>query len=234
MSMSTIAKIRARWLGLSATGRELAAGAVYLVFFTVGTVGHYIEATRTLMLGITPWFLLLFGISALLPVTLGRRWSVLIWGLATYIVTFALEAVGVATGAVFGEYVYGPTLGLKLFGVPLIIGFNWVVVVFASFSAADALTRRLPRGLHAVATVLLTGACAVIFDLVLEPVAIRFDYWAWDGVHVPLQNYLAWFVIAAAAAVPAAAAKIRAESRIPMIYVAVQFLFIMSLLPLTR
>jgi putative membrane protein len=38
----------------------------------------------------------------------------------------------------------------------------------------------------------------VVYDFALEPAAIRLDMWNWDGGAVPLQNYLARFVIAAA------------------------------------
>jgi putative membrane protein len=46
----------------------------------------------------------------------------------------------------------------------------------------------------------LAGLLTVAFDWIMEPVAIRLDYWTWAGGDIPLQNYLAWFLIAAAAA----------------------------------
>jgi putative membrane protein len=35
----------------------------------------------------------------------------------------------------------------------------------------------------------------VIYDILLEPVAIRLDMWSWETVTPPLQNYIAWFII---------------------------------------
>ena len=35
----------------------------------------------------------------------------------------------------------------------------------------------------------------VMYDILLEPVAIRFDFWQWENVLVPLQNYVAWWLI---------------------------------------
>jgi putative membrane protein len=32
-------------------------------------------------------------------------------------------------------------------------------------------------------------------DFLIEPVAIKYDYWAWAEVAVPVQNYIAWFFI---------------------------------------
>ncbi|MBC7914292.1 MAG: carotenoid biosynthesis protein, partial [Pyrinomonadaceae bacterium] len=33
-----------------------------------------------------------------------------------------------------------------------------------------------------------------ILDFLIEPVAIRFDFWNWTDLDVPFQNYVAWFV----------------------------------------
>jgi putative membrane protein len=52
-----------------------------------------------------------------------------------------LEVVGVKTGLIFGEYKYGSTLGIKLFEVPLIIGFNWVFVILGSISISRLITK---------------------------------------------------------------------------------------------
>ena len=54
-------------LDLNLRSKSAIVLSLYLVFFAVGTLGHYLEATRQLMLTLTPWFLLVFGISALIP-----------------------------------------------------------------------------------------------------------------------------------------------------------------------
>ena len=44
----------------------------------------------------------------------------------------------------------------------------------------------------------ITGAfILLLYDLLLEPVAIQLDFWSWGGSGIPLQNYLAWFLISA-------------------------------------
>jgi bisanhydrobacterioruberin hydratase len=223
--------------GSSRPGTETIAFAVYLLFFTVGSIGHHIEATRSLMLTLTPYTLLLFGASALLPDLFGKNGALLLWAAATYAFTFAAEAVGVATGAIFGSYRYGPTLGLAVVEVPLIIGYNWVLVVLGSVLVVKRLGERIgvsgaKRFVVMIASPILVGLIAVLFDLMLEPVAIAFDYWRWEGVAVPLENYVAWFAIAAIVSIPFFALKIESRSRVPVVYLAVQALFIASLLPL--
>ena len=42
-------------------------------------------------------------------------------------------------------------------------------------------------------TAFLTALLMVCFDLLMEPAAIKLDYWTWISGHIPLQNYLVWF-----------------------------------------
>jgi len=53
------------------------------------------------------------------------------WLIIAYAFTFAMEALGVATGAIFGEYHYGPTMWFQWLGVPFVIAFNWCVLTLA-------------------------------------------------------------------------------------------------------
>lgn len=43
---------------------------------------------------------------------------------------------------------------------------------------------------------LLGAVVLVVVDFLIEPVAIKYDYWNWAGGVIPLQNYLGWFVVA--------------------------------------
>jgi putative membrane protein len=198
------------------------------IMYAVGVIGHLIPATRQLMLRLTPFVLLLLGAPplalAFLRAERRERRRLAAWAVVTYLLTFALEAIGVATGLVFGAYSYGQTLGARLFSVPVVIGFNWLLVVAGSVAAVDravaaiSLGRRRRRAadrpdlptaspsgtgcglLPAAVGPVLAGLLTVLFDWVMEPVAIRLDYWRWAGGAIPIQNYVAWFLIAAAAA----------------------------------
>ena len=65
-----------------------------------------------------------------------------------------------------------------------------------------------------------------------DPVAIRLDYWSWEAVDVPIQNYAAWWVIAFVISISYYALKVKIDNRVPWIYAGIQALFIASLLPL--
>ncbi len=46
--------------------------------------------------------------------------------------------------------------------------------------------------------IIITGSLMmVLYDLFLEPAAIRLDMWSWEGEHIPMRNYAAWFLLSA-------------------------------------
>jgi uncharacterized membrane protein len=193
-----------------------------LFFYTVGLIGHLFETTRPLMLAVTPYFLLLFGLIPLAPVIRERSRGVILWAVSTLLITFFLEALGTHSGLIFGPYTYGPTLGLKLLKVPVVIALNWLIVIVAALS----LTRSI-RSPYLAA--LVVGAAAVLFDFIMEPVAIGLDYWFWHTPEIPLQNYLAWFGIAYLSALVFRLCRLKVDNRIPVIYMTVQFIFFLIL-----
>lgn len=184
-----------------------AAPAFIYILFAVGVVCHLLEPTRDLLLAMTPYFLFFMAIVVLFPQALHRNWKLFIWAAPVLIATFMIEVIGVRTGLVFGHYEYGGTLGTHVLGVPPVIGLNWVLVMLGAILLAGRLTRRpLPMAL-------MSGMLAVVFDLAMEPVAIELDYWTWDNVAVPLQNYIAWGVIAFMISLAYSRAKIDASGK---------------------
>lgn len=104
---------------------------------------------------------------------------------------YFVEVLGVWTGRVFGEYAYGDVLGFKLLNVPLLIGLNWSMLVFA---IGVPLSR---TSLPVWAKVLMGSLAMVVLDLLIEPVAIHLGFWSWEQHNVPLQNYIAWGLVSA-------------------------------------
>jgi bisanhydrobacterioruberin hydratase len=211
-----------------------ATAFVLAVLFAVGTAGHAHEASLPLMLRLTPWFSLLTGLAVVAPALAASSWRFPAWVAGTYGFTFVAEAAGVATGMVFGTYEYGPTMGAAWLGVPLVIAFNWAVVVHGCVCIACRVVPRTFGNRRKGAIVLLAAAGAVAFDWVMEPAAIRLDYWTWVGGDIPLQNYVAWFAIAALAApfhprVLRQARDLGTEGRLAAFFVAAQVAFFAAL-----
>ena len=196
---------------------------LYIIFF-VGIIGHLYAPLQHLMLLLTPGTLLLTGLVVLFYSYKSSTDKFLLWALITYIITFILEVIGVKTGLIFGEYLYGSTLGVKLFEVPLIIGFNWVLVILGSISISRLFTSGI------LLSALISAFIAFVFDLILEPIAIKLDYWTWSEGIIPVQNYAAWFTIALISSLGFSLFKVNVKSNISLHYLAVQFLFFIALL----
>ncbi|MBK6680290.1 MAG: carotenoid biosynthesis protein [Ignavibacteriales bacterium] len=92
-------------------------GAVLLlaIIYSVGILGHSLENFLPLMKDLTSFVLLLSIVMVLWFTRSDWNRKVIIWAVSTFVVTFTLEAVGVATGVIFGKYTYGPTLGSRTF-----------------------------------------------------------------------------------------------------------------------
>lgn len=164
--------------------------AVISILYTVGITG---------ILGqLHPDFIRLTPLNLL--ITLGLvlwhhpRWkqTTLLFILLTYLVGFGAELFGVQTGLLFGDYTYGEVLGWKVWGTPLMIGVNWVIVSYG----AGVTVNRLAGSLHWLTKALLAAALMVGLDLLIEPVAVEYGFWTWAGDQIPLRNYLGWFLVA--------------------------------------
>ena len=113
------------------------------------------------------------------------------WAAICFCLGWGAEYIGVHGGWLFGRYVYGDVLGPKLFAIPLIIGVNWVLVVYAVCATVSTLLPLRSRWWKTLlATVLL-----VALDVLIEPVAVALDFWTWADGTPPLQNYLGWAVV---------------------------------------
>jgi putative membrane protein len=172
-------------------GRLRLAQGLVLLFHITGFVGLAFSQDKAFYLGHTPLTLLLTA-GLLLVFQPERNWGFWLFVAQAFMLGFMAEFVGVNTGALFGSYTYGATLGPKYVEVPWLIGLNWVVVTYC----AGILTSYLPLPL--LFRVLVGAALMVGFDLCLEPVAGRYDFWHWTGNVIPLRNFRDWFLLSLA------------------------------------
>ena len=159
------------------------------ILHLVGGVALSMNSVKSIFLALTPFNLLL---------TFGS----LIWGnddfsfnffkviSVLFLIGFFVEVLGVYSGLLFGEYHYGKTLGFQFLEVPLIIGVNWVMLLVSSFAVSSYFVS------NSILKVALSSIIMVFLDLIIEPVAIRLDFWHWQAEVIPLQNYLMWFIVA--------------------------------------
>ena len=100
-----------------------------------------------------------------------------------------VELLGVNYGLFFGDYSYGANLGSKIYGVPYVIGFNWVLLIIATGRVSD----KLIKGKE-VYKIIFASFLMVLIDLLMEKSAPKLDFWEFVISPVPFSNYLWWFI----------------------------------------
>jgi bisanhydrobacterioruberin hydratase len=100
---------------------------------------------------------------------------------------FLVEFAGVNYGFLFGDYQYGQTLGFKILNVPVIIGLNWVLIIYSVIVFLDRLVY------NPIIKIVFGSLLAVFLDVLIEPVAVHYDFWFWKTGTIPIQNYVGWF-----------------------------------------
>ncbi len=162
--------------------------SVLRAWYMVGIVGFALPFSHQLFRFLTPFsLLLLLTIFFLYHTKRDRKfWLVMIF---ICLAGFGVELAGVYTGKIFGVYEYGRTLGLKIADVPVIIGINWVIMVYGGLALASL------TGLGRILVSLLAALIMTASDFFIEKFAIMSDMWSWQNSEPPLQNYISWFVI---------------------------------------
>ncbi len=200
--------------------------AIVVILHLVGALGF--------MSPLSEWFVFLTPVN--LIITAGMIWldskpnNTLGWPIALFIVLlgYIVEIVGIKTGALFGSYSYGEELGWKFFETPPIIGLNWLIVVWGSYSILINLP--VPKYVRW----LVVGMAATALDFIIEPVAIHFQWWEWNSDSVPLQNYLTWFLVSSVMALIFESYPLVSKPRLGQTVFVCQSLFFLVLLGFIR
>lgn len=190
-----------------------------ILFHAVGLSGFLIPSLQNLFVQLVPFHLLLMLFLVVINhQDLNRKF---LWFLSiTIILGYTAEWIGVHTHLLFGRYLYDTALGFKLDNIPLMIGVNWFLLIYTTcvlLQKADLKNVWLKTILGATILVLL--------DLLIEPVAIRFNYWHWTEQEIPLKNYLCWFIVSAGLILLFDQFQFKSQNWVAPILLIVQFLF---------
>ncbi len=162
--------------------------SILVILYTVGVFGILSPQYRTMFLALSAINLF---ISFLILIIARKRkdgsWYLFI--VFTFLIGMAVEWIGVHTGYLFGNYEYGQNLGRKLDDIPYVIGCNWALIVISSATLAKHFFR------HSYLTPFFAALIMVVFDVLMEPVAISSDFWSWNDGYIPIYNYVCWFFI---------------------------------------
>lgn len=194
---------------------------VIAILYVVGVLGFSFEATYPLFVFLTPVNLLL---TTILLLFFQQTWSVktaLILAIVA-LIGFVTELVGVNTGLLFGEYEYGPALGVQLLNTPLLIGINWLILAYGVF----VLFRKINLRWYFP----LVGALLMVaFDFVMEPVATALNMWSWETEQIPLKNYVDWYLVSVLIFALMRATRLQLNNRLAVWILLVQFVFFLGL-----
>ncbi len=194
---------------------------IIIILYGVGLTGFLIDYTDILL----PFTSYILYISFLLLLINHREWNRFfsVFILAVIIGGFVIEVIGVQTGVVFGKYQYGATLGFKIYDVPLVIGINWFLLVYSS-----GMTTQLIK-IHKHIRALIGALLMVLVDYSLETVAQAYDFWNWQNNTIPVQNYVAWFVVAYFFHIMFQNLHLKKINRFAIVYFVIQWLFFLIL-----
>jgi len=197
---------------------------ILIIFYAVGIAGMVWELTRPYFIHLTPFALLLSAFFLIINHQGKFKWSDGLVFALIYLAGFLLEMVGVNTGLIFGEYTYGEGLGLKIAATPLMIGLNWLMLIYISAAVFQSLRFSPVWVIVAGSTMLL------IYDLVLEQVAPVIDLWSWVGDVIPFRNYVSWWIVAALMHIGVVAGRVRIVNPVAISVYSVQLLFFVLIL----
>ncbi|MGZ4048033.1 MAG: carotenoid biosynthesis protein [Bacteroidia bacterium] len=158
-----------------------------VVIYLAGVIG-LLSSYKNLFLFLTPFSLLL---SASLVFINHKDFNknFYVFCFTSFLTGFFIEVIGTKTGLIFGNYTYGNTLGIKLFDVPVIIGINWLVLIYCIGIICSKLN--IPFFLKSF----IGAGMLVILDFFIEVVAVKYDFWGWQCSAPPVKNFIGWFVV---------------------------------------
>lgn len=158
-----------------------------VAWYTGGIVGFLIPAVKPLFQQLTPVGMVVAAFILLFYHEPKNLKSALAFaGIVGF--TFLAELIGVNTQRLFGHYMYGPALGLQVWNTPVVIGLNWLVLVYG----LSVLLKNYSSHWYYP---ILGAAAMTAFDFIMEPVANATGMWTWERGVIPMKNYTDWFLL---------------------------------------
>jgi putative membrane protein len=156
-----------------------------LIYFS-GAIGFVLNPS--FFLPFTPFTLLYTSIVFLIFQPL-HQFKYLIAFFSIALIGFVFEVIGVATGAIFGDYVYGTALGYRFFDVPLTISINWALLISCAVLLSSVITK------NRFVVSLISALLVTSIDLLIEQVAPALDFWKFNSGLAGWHNYIGWLLL---------------------------------------
>jgi putative membrane protein len=203
--------------------------------YIVGTLGLILPSTQPYLKLASPFNLWVSVILLLLFHPQVNK-SFILTSIGIFFAGFFIEVIGVQSGLIFGKYWYGQTLGTKLMDVPVVIGANWLLLIYCSNIVTLVLFDFFKKNTIKKSLLDYTGTKAIFasslmvcLDYLIEPVAIDLDFWHWQFEKIPSQNFQAWFIIAFLLSCLFLNGNFKKSNPLATLLFALQFLFFTSI-----
>ena len=215
------------------------ATAIAILFHVIGLVGILVF-NSSVIINATPLNLLLSA-GLLIYTQQEKKKDFYIFLIVTIITGFIVEVIGVNTSLLFGNYNYGNVLGFKWLEVPFIIGLNWFIIIYCCGISTNTLLNNLltkvaitPAApltfLKAISVITDSATLAVLFDILIEPVAIKLGFWHWNGDgSIPIYNYICWIIISLILLTVFHILKFNKQNKFAINLLMIQFMFFLLL-----
>lgn len=215
------------------------ATAIAILFHLIGLVGILVF-NSSVIVNATPLNLLLSA-GLLIYTQQEKRRNFYIFLIITIVTGFTAEVIGVNTSLLFGNYNYGNVLGSKWLEVPIIIGLNWFIIMYCCGISTNTLLNKLLTKievttaapltfLKAISVITDAATLAVLFDILIEPVAIKLGFWHWNGDgSIPIYNYICWIIISLILITVFHLLKFNKQNKFAINLLMIQFMFFLLL-----
>jgi putative membrane protein len=195
----------------------------FVIFYSVGIAGMLLPFSFPLFVKLIPVALLLSSVALVFFHSTFNTKTLAVFTFI-YLIGFFVEVLGVNTGIIFGNYIYGEGLGTKVFNTPLIIGLNWLLLVYITASVLENKKLLVPI------KIILGAAMMLGYDMIIEQLAPELNMWDWQNNTIPVSNYVAWFIIAVFFHAAIQVFKIKTVNKLAPVILICQVLFFLVLL----
>lgn len=161
-----------------------------IIFYLVGIIGFSINYTHMLFTYLSPIILILTLCLLFYYDRKATDRKRIIFFSFVFISSYIIEMIGVNTGLLFGKYQYHHGLGIKLFETPILIGINWILMIYITSS----IFTKLKYGF--ISQIIIPSSLMLIYDIIMERAAPKMEMWSWADNIIPIQNFIMWGLLA--------------------------------------
>ena len=194
-------------------------------FFALGFIGLAIPYTFPFFVILTPLAILVALGMLIMCHKRPTDWRFFTAMGIVFVLSYVVELLKVHVFFFDGIFIFGDSFGPILLNIPMLIGICWIALLYICAAIADRLQT------NTVMKILAASGLVVLFDVVLELVANKMDFWYWMK-DIPFGNYVMWFIVALIMFTIMKIFKVNIENKlaVPMYVTLIVFMLLLSVI----